>query len=83
MGVSMNQREQELLGKQLRWLSPSPRNGGVMVLAIVLAFVAGIALGALVAHESDLLQIVSNNVVAAISHPNGAPQLVFQTQLSK
>ena len=54
-----------------------------MVLAIVLAFVAGIALGALVAHESDLLQIVSNNVVAAISHPNGAPQLVFQTQLSK
>ena len=67
VNVSMNQREQELLSKQLRWLSPSPRSEGVMVFAIVAAFVAGIILGALFLHQSDPMP--SNSAMAAISHP--------------
>ncbi len=55
----MNRRDRDLLSKQLRWLSPSSRNDGVMVCAIVAAFVAGISLGALAAHKSDLMKIVS------------------------
>ena len=67
----MNQREQELLSKQLGWLSPSPRSEGVMVFAIVAAFVAGIILGALSLRQSDPMHIVSNSAMAAISYPHG------------
>jgi len=80
----MDQREQELLDKQLRWLSPSPRNDRVIVLATVAAFLAGVTLGgALFAHEGHPMQIVSNSAMAAISPTNGAPPRAFQTQLSK
>jgi hypothetical protein len=76
MGVSMNQREQELLSKQLGWLSPSPRSEGVMVFAIVVAFVAGIILGALFLHQSNPIHIVSNSAMAAISHPYGVAKRI-------
>jgi len=66
----MNQREKELLGKQLWWLSPLPRrNGGVVVLAIAAAFIAGITLGTVFAHKGDPTQTVSDEATAAISHP--------------
>jgi len=79
----MNQRDQELLNKQFRWLSPSPRNDSVMVLAIVTVFVAGIALGGTVfAHLSDPMQIASNNATVAIS-PSRAPPLAFQSKHSE
>ena len=68
----MNQRDQELLSKQLGWLNPTSRNDGVMVWAIVAAFVAGISLGGLFMHKGDPMQIVSNDAMAAISHPNEA-----------
>jgi hypothetical protein len=77
MGVSMNRRDRDLLSKQLRWLSPSSRNDGVMVCAIVAAFVAGISLGALAAHKSDLMQIVSSDAMAAISLPDAASPHTF------
>ena len=84
MGVPMNQRDQELLDKQLRWLRPSPPNAGVMVLAIVAVFVAGITLGGTVfAHESDPMQIVSNDATAAIYAVKDAPLGAVQTQLSE
>jgi len=40
----MDQREQQLLDKQLWWLSPSPRNDNVLAV-VVAAFVTGITLG--------------------------------------
>jgi len=84
MGVSMDQRDQELLDKQFRWLKPPPRNAGVMGLAIVAVFVGGIALGGTIfAHESAPMQIVSNNAMATISAPNAAPPREFQTRLSQ
>jgi hypothetical protein len=80
MGVSMNQREQDLLDKQLRWLSPTPRNDCVMILAIVAAFVAGTILGALFLHQSDPMQIVSNSAMAATPD---SPGRAATTQLSE
>lgn len=65
--VSMTRREQELLDKQLRSLSPSPRNDGLMIFAIGAAFVVGISLGgAFLAHGRDPPQIVSNDAMAEI-----------------
>ena len=49
----MDQREQELLNKQLRGLS-APRNDGIMVLTVGAVFFAGMALGGILfAHESE------------------------------
>jgi hypothetical protein len=69
----MNQRDQELLDKQLWGVGRSPpRNGGG--LGFVVVFLAGIAIGdILFAHQSKQMQIASHDAVAAISHLNGVP----------
>jgi hypothetical protein len=83
MSDTMNQRDQELLNKQFRWLSPSPRNDGVVILAIVMVFFTGIALGGTVfAHLSDPMQLGSNDATAAIS-PSSAVSLAFQSKHSE
>jgi len=70
----MNQRDQELLDKQLRHLNPYPRSDSVMMLAILTVFFAGMALGGfLFAYKSEPLQIASNDATTATSVPNGAP----------
>jgi hypothetical protein len=68
----MNQRDQELLDKQLWGVSPSPpRNGGV---AFVVVFLAGIIIGdILFAHDSKQTQIASHDAAAVISFPNVVP----------
>jgi hypothetical protein len=69
----MDQRDQELLGKQLRQLNPSPRSDGVMILAMVAVFFSGMALGGLLfAQESEPVQIASNDATPLIFLPNGA-----------
>jgi hypothetical protein len=74
MGISkMDQRDQELLDKQLRRLNLSPRNDGVMVLAILIVFFAGMTLGGFVsAYKSEPLQIASNDATPAIFLRDGA-----------
>ncbi|MGB9390569.1 MAG: hypothetical protein WCB70_11385 [Xanthobacteraceae bacterium] len=65
----MDQRDQELLDKQLRRLNLylSPRNDGVMVLAILVVFFAGMTLGGFVsAYKSEPMQIASNDTTPAI-----------------
>jgi hypothetical protein len=49
MGVSMNQRDQELLDKQFRWLRPSLQNDGAMIFTLVMAAVVALG-GALLTH---------------------------------
>ena len=72
----MNQYDQELLDKQLRGLNPSPRNDGVMAVAILTIFFAGITLGSfLSAYRSEPMQIAWND---AISLPNGVPPTTRQ-----
>ena len=68
----MEQRDWELLDKQVRELRPA-RNDGVTVLTVVAMFFAGMMLGGLlVPHESELTRIASNDARFAISLPNGA-----------
>ena len=70
----MNRRDQELLDKQLRGLYRPPRNDGVLVLAILAMFFAGMTLGGfLTAYKSEPMQIASNDATPMISLPNGAP----------
>jgi hypothetical protein len=63
----MDEDAQKLLDKQLRGIIP-PRHDGVIILAIVTAFFAGLALGdALLAHRSQPMQIASYDAAARIS----------------
>jgi hypothetical protein len=69
----MGQRDQKLLDKQLRRLNP-PRSDGVMILAILAVFFAGMALGGfLFPYKSEPMLIASNDATPAILLPNGAP----------
>lgn len=43
--IEMNRRDQELLDKQLHAIYVPPRNDGVLTLALLAVFFAGIALG--------------------------------------
>jgi hypothetical protein len=75
----MNQRDQELLDKQVRHLNPYPRSDSVMMLAIVAVFFAGMALGNfLFAYKGQPLQIASNDAMLATSVPNGTPPMTLR-----
>jgi hypothetical protein len=55
----MDRRDQELLDKQMRRLTP-PRNDGVIVLMLATMFVVGMTLGSVLsAHQSEPIQIAS------------------------
>jgi uncharacterized membrane protein len=71
----MNQRDQELLTKQLwGFSSRPPRTGGAVGLVVVAVFLAGMAAGgALFTHDSKHTQIASHDAAAGISLLNGLP----------
>ena len=59
----MDKHAQKLLDKQLRGITPA-RHDGVMILAIVMVFLAGIALGgALFPRKSEAQQIASYSLL--------------------
>jgi hypothetical protein len=67
----MDQRDQELLNRQLGRLTPASGNGGVMILAVLAIFFGGMALGGfLVGYESGPTQIAANNPVPAMAFPS-------------
>ncbi|MGB8106544.1 MAG: hypothetical protein WCF47_19950, partial [Pseudolabrys sp.] len=70
-----NQRDQELLDKQLWGVSPGPpRNGGMISVAFVVVFLVGIAIGdILLARESKLVQTASHDAMAVISLLDSVP----------
>jgi hypothetical protein len=76
----MNQRDQELLDKQLHGLRIAPRSDGVMMLAILAVFFTGIALGGFLYAYTDEppIRIAANDSTAVISMPHGAPPLTQQ-----
>jgi hypothetical protein len=68
----MEQRDWELLDKQLRGQHP-PQNDGLIVLTVAAVFFAGMILGSLlVPHESELMRIALNDARTVISLANGA-----------
>jgi hypothetical protein len=60
MGTAkMDRRDQELLDKQMRRLSP-PRNDGVIAVMLAAMFLVGMALGSVLSvHQSEPMQIAS------------------------
>jgi hypothetical protein len=72
----MDQRDQELLDKQLRQLNPSPRSDGVLILAMLAVFCIGVALGGfLFAYKSEPVQIALNDAQPAVLIPNGTSSI--------
>ena len=70
----MDQRDQELLDKQLRGFNPPPRNDWIFMLVVLAVFFAGITLGGfLTAYKNAPMQIASNDATPLIFIPNGAP----------
>jgi hypothetical protein len=69
----MDQRDQELLDKQLHGLSVSSGNDGVTGLAVLSVFLAGLTIGGfLFAYKSEPMRIASNSfATSAISVPHG------------
>ena len=68
----MNQRDQELLDKQLWGVSRSPRNGGILCLAFVMVFLVGLSIGGILfAPKSD--QMTSQDATV-LAHLQGSPQ---------
>jgi hypothetical protein len=72
----MDQRDEELLHRQLRHLVPSPRSDGVLMLAIAGVFLVGIVVGGIIfANKTEPpTQTASNDGTAALSFfLNGTP----------
>ena len=72
----MDQRDQELLDKQLKGIS-AKRNDGVIVLLLVAVFLAGTTLGSfLFGHDRELTRFASTET--GTSFPIGAPDIALQ-----
>jgi len=71
----MNQRDQELLDKQLWGVSRSPpRNGGTIGVGFIAVFLVGIAIGdVLFANPSKRIQTPSHDAMAVISLLDSVP----------
>lgn len=69
----MNKRDQELLDKQLRRIVPPARRDGILILAVVVVFFGGLALGAILfPREINSAQIASNDASASVSFADDA-----------
>jgi hypothetical protein len=67
----MNQRDQELLNRQLWAVSSSPPNGGILVLGFVAVFLVGVSIGGILfASKTD--QMTSHDATV-LAHLNGSP----------
>jgi hypothetical protein len=71
----MNQRDQDLLDKQLWGVSPTPpRNKGALSLAFLAVFLGGLSIGGfLFAHKNDQAQMTEQDPLIVLSRLNGAP----------
>ena len=57
--IKMDRRDQELLDKQVRRLTP-PRNDGVIAVLLAVMFLVGMTLGGVLsAHKTEPIQIAS------------------------
>jgi hypothetical protein len=75
--ATMDQRDQELLEKQLRAINPAPRHDGVTIVTLLVGFLAGITLGGfLVGHTSEPMRVASNDVA-----PTAYPSIGLAHQL--
>jgi hypothetical protein len=67
----MDQRDLDLLDKQMRRFDPSPRRDGVLMLAVVAVFFAGLICGSYLSEEeSESVRIA--DAMSATAFLNGA-----------
>ena len=71
----MNERDQELLDKQLWGVSPSaPQTGDALLFACVASFLGGLVIGSILfAHNGNQTQITSRDVPTALTFLNNSP----------
>jgi hypothetical protein len=75
--ATMDQRDQELLEKQLLTINPAPRQDGVIIVTLLVGFLTGMTLGGfLVGHTSEPMRVASNDVA-----PSAYPSIRFAHQL--
>ena len=63
----MNERDQELLAKELWSASSPPQNSAIIAVTIVAVFLAGVGIGDIVSKTKQ----ANTHYVALISYPNG------------
>jgi hypothetical protein len=72
----MNQRDQELLDRQVARIAPASHNDGVILLAVLAVFLAGVTLGGFLVDKTEPMQVAANDPAPAFSH--GAPPPIRQ-----
>jgi len=74
--VKMNQRDQELLDKQLWGIGADrPGHGSALGLAFVAVFLGGVSLGAILfAPENTQMQMTSRGATTVLSFLDSSPQ---------
>jgi hypothetical protein len=79
----MDQRDLDLLDKQMRRFDPSPRREGVMMLAVVAVFFAGLICGSyLSGDESESVRVAATDATSA-AFPNVAPPQTTRPQTTR
>ena len=73
----MDQRDLELLDKQMRAINRAPRRDGMIIVTVLMVFLAGMSLGHLLAGPGTEPTRVAVNDVAPVS-PEGLPLIVHQ-----
>jgi hypothetical protein len=74
---AMDQRDVELLDKQMRAINRAPRRDGVIIVTVLVVFLAGMSLGHLLAAPGTEPTRVAMNDLAPVS-PEGLPLVVHQ-----
>jgi hypothetical protein len=74
---AMDQRDLELLDKQMRAINRAPRRDGVIIVTVLMVFIAGMTLGSLLAGSANEPTRVAANDVAPVS-PEGLPLAMRQ-----
>jgi hypothetical protein len=74
---AMDQRDLELLDKQMRAINRAPRRDDVIIVTVLMVFLAGMTLGSLLAGSANEPTRVAANDVAPVS-PEGLPLTMRQ-----
>jgi hypothetical protein len=74
---AMDQRDQELLDKQMRAINPAPRRDGVIIVTVLMVFFAGMTVGGILAESAkEPTRVAMNDSVAL--QPDGLPLTMRQ-----
>lgn len=73
----MDQRDLELLDKQMRAINRAPRSDGVIIATVMMVFLAGLTVGGLLSGRADAPTRVAANDLAPV-YPEGLPPITRQ-----